>query len=358
VSSPNVGQGGSGLSGVSCISPRSCVAVGFYGGAHGVTVGTLIESWNGSSWKIVASPNSATPYSSLAAVSCLSSTLCTAVGSDGPNVNDALVESWNGTSWKIVPGPNKGTYDNALRSVSCVSVSFCAAVGNYSDTGQPERTLVELWNGRNWRVVASPNQGTVSDFLDSVSCVSASWCVATGNAQGSAQTLIESWDGRSWRLAQSPSTGMIENALYGVSCASATWCTAVGTFGPVLEPSSQWNETLAVVWNGSSWKLVTVPNPGGENASDVFSSVSCPSAISCQAVGVYNQAGEQDSLIESWNGTAWSITPSPNGLPQFPGSSLTNVFCVSAISCKAVGGYDGFNKQGYSILKTVIDTYS
>ena len=43
------------LSGVSCDEPTSCTAVGGYNNGSGVTR-TLIESWNGSQWKIVPEP--------------------------------------------------------------------------------------------------------------------------------------------------------------------------------------------------------------------------------------------------------------------------------------------------------------
>jgi hypothetical protein len=55
-------------------------------------------------------------------------------------------ESWDGTSWSIVASPNEGTGDNALRDASCVSVSSCMAVGWYDDTGHIYEPLIESWN--------------------------------------------------------------------------------------------------------------------------------------------------------------------------------------------------------------------
>jgi hypothetical protein len=49
---------------------------------------------------------------------------------------------WDGIDWSIVASPNAGTSDDALNSVSCVSASDCVAVG-YTDTGNSGyRTLV------------------------------------------------------------------------------------------------------------------------------------------------------------------------------------------------------------------------
>ena len=79
----------------------------------------------------------------------------------------------------IVPSPNAGTSDDELFSVSCVSASECVAVG-YTYTGSAYETLVMVWDGSVWSIVTSPNAGTIDDALRSVSCVSASECVAIG----------------------------------------------------------------------------------------------------------------------------------------------------------------------------------
>ena len=92
----------------------------------------------------------------------------------------------------VVPSPNPGTSYNGLLEVSCVSVSFCVATGNqYSGSGY--LTLVEHWNGSVWSTVTSPSPSTNINGLYSVSCVSVSFCVATGiqNSGSSNQPLYE-----------------------------------------------------------------------------------------------------------------------------------------------------------------------
>ena len=61
-------------------------------------------------------------------------------------------------AWVVVPSPSPGNTIDSLNGVSCVSASSCVAVGsNWKAVAQ---TLVESWDGSNWTVVASPNQGT------------------------------------------------------------------------------------------------------------------------------------------------------------------------------------------------------
>src|SRR4029077_911495 len=69
-----------------------------------------------------------------------------------------------------------------------------------------------------------------------------------------------------------------------------------------------------------------------------LSDVSCVSATACTAVGSRRVNGLDKTLIESWNGTSWSVVPSRN--PSANNDSLGGVSCISAPACTAVGSYD------------------
>jgi hypothetical protein len=91
------------------------------------------------------------------------------------------------------------------------------------------------------------------------------------------------------------------------------------------------SHVLIESWNGSIWSVTTSPNPG----IDTLSSVSCISTTNCIGVGNYFTAsGNQTGLIESWNGISWSVTPSPS-----PGANayLYGLSCISSTDCFAVG---------------------
>jgi hypothetical protein len=84
------------LSGVSCRSAASCVAVGAYWGGNGVGA-PLAEVWNGKRWTETKPPASGSglAINGLAAISCASPARCVAVGTTGPPPK-AVIESWNG----------------------------------------------------------------------------------------------------------------------------------------------------------------------------------------------------------------------------------------------------------------------
>ena len=330
---PTSSNGGS-LRGVSCVSSSDCTAVG------SSTEGTLVEDWDGVVWSTTSSPSpirggSGPDSSWLQAVSCVSATDCIAVGADGDNyIAHTLAERWNGTRWSVthMPGP---AGDSELSGVSCASATACIAVGfagNYS-------TLVERWNGSKWSVTHSANPSGEDPTLDGVSCVSASDCTAVGSyfpgVGNDVDTLVEHWNGAVWSIIPSPNPaggGADQPELSGVSCVSANDCTAVGAVG--IDTTS----TLVEHWNGSEWSVVPSPNTARGSS---LRGVSCVSVKECTAVGFTGSQNDY-TLVEHWNGSKWSIIHSPN---RDHGTSPTNILsavsCVSARRCTAVGIGDG-----------------
>lgn len=294
--SPDVGTGANYLAGVSCSSGAFCVAVGGDMNSDGVFQ-SLIEEWNGRIWSVAASPDVGSGNNSLSGVSCVSAWSCVAVGEydNTLGVSQNLVEEWNGRTWSVSASPDVGTGDNALSAVSCPSAWSCMAVGDYqSDTALQSQTLTEWWNGRTWTVVASPDVEE-GDVLASVSCPSIESCQAVGsylNADlDTSPTLVESWDGSSWSIAPSPSTGSFDQ-LQGVSCPSAGACMAVG----YSEQSSGAEQTLTEWWNGTTWSILDSPDT---SAASALQGLSCSSTASCTAAGGYYTSAQQPVIYSS-----------------------------------------------------------
>jgi hypothetical protein len=322
------------------MSANSCTAVGDYINSTTNAQGTLIESWNGTTWSIVPSPNKGSGGAALLGVSCLSANSCKAVGyylTLRDDVFHTLIQSWNGTAWSIVRSPNTGSSRNFLQGVSCLSASSCTAVGYSSNGAVAPQTLIESWNGTTWSIVPSPNIGTGSTLAD-VSCVSVGSCTAVGYYYNGAtdQTLVETWNGISWLLTPSPSTGTDRNQLLGVSCVSASSCTAVGWY----TSSSGFPQSLVESWNGITWLITPSPNNGIDQE---LLGVSCLSASSCTAVGFYaNSSWIGQTVVESWNGTTWSIVASDN-VSGANANQLARISCVPTGSCTGVGRYNTGN---------------
>jgi hypothetical protein len=188
----------------------------------------------------------------------------------------------------------------------------------------------------SWTIQPTPNPtgATISQLLG-VSCTSVTACSAVGFSIKAASprirhTLAERWNGSAWKIQPTPNpAAATASGLLGVSCTSATACTAVGFFNTRSESEL----TLAERWNGTAWTIQPTPNPVGSSINDL-TAVSCTSAGACIAVGESVGPTGLITLAERWDGTAWTIQRIPS-----PGEStaLNGVSCSSAAACMAVG---------------------
>lgn len=333
-----------GLSGVSCISAAACTAVGNYTNGSG-SEATLAEDWNGASWVQQPTPNVSGATSSwLSGVSCTTTTACTAVGADysGPNYNPALAVAWDGSAWSVQPTPSLNAGGAAVFSgVVCIAASACTAVG----LDNSNNAAVETWNGSAW---TSENPSVLVSWHDSrfssVSCATATNCMAVGSSAipGSADraTLAEQWDGSSWTIEPTPDP-QADDSLDAVSCPAATACIAVGSAS---------GNALAEEWDGNSWTLQTVPIPSGGTGGSL-AGLSCASTSDCTAVGSYtSSSGTAMTLAEHWDGTTWSIEPTPNPAHS-TGSYLSSVSCTTATTCTAVGHYQNAENVSFTLAE-------
>lgn len=144
------------LTGVSCAVSSACVAVG----AQAAYPGTLAARWNGSRWKELRTPPIRQTGGALFYdVACPGRTACMAVGTWSDPTGEygfTLAESWNGTSWTRLRTPDPGSAVNELYGISCPAAAECMAVGSKLGQTGNGQTLAETWNGTSWRVLPTP----------------------------------------------------------------------------------------------------------------------------------------------------------------------------------------------------------
>jgi len=341
-----------GLYAISCASEVFCIAVGQTSsdGWEGVRSRSaygddraLVEVWNGLAWTVQLHPGAVLSGSGLFDVSCTSSRFCIAIGqrAAGSHGADELAEIWDGTRWRVQHTPTVAKYGTWPMAISCTAADACTAVGGYNPNkspGLPDSVpLAERWNGRRWSVQHAPSYGRYYIELRGVSCVSRTFCLATGehtgNGSGAPGPFMERWNGQRWTAARA---GLPEeSSLNSVSCFSAADCVAVGQFDPRPLPSSDETAPLVERWNGSRWARVTVPRAPGPPAALYLNpslfGVSCVARSGCTAVGAQAQGNESATLAQSNMGT-------PGAAPEVP---LTQTSPTSA----TVGGGAGYRGQ-------------
>ena len=326
------------LRAMAAVSAHDIWAVGY--SISGRVEQPLIEHWNGVQWRIVpaADPNPGASTDQLEGVTEVSARDVWAVGifADSSGNEQPLIEHWNGSQWSIVASaqpPVRFTGGNLL-GIAEVSAHNIWTVGtSFNITAKTSQTLIEHWNGKQWRIVKSPNPvGATNSFLDGVTEVSAHNIWAVGSAlypPGTEQPLIEHWNGKQWQIVKSPKTGSNTDSLTGIAEVSAHNIWAVGSF----------SSSLTEHWNGRTWSLVATPDPTGSVGSTRVG-IAELSAHDIWTVGSYTTVvgdrGINHTLIEHWDGMRWNIVKSPNSGPD-DDDSLSGVVAISAHDVWAVG---------------------
>jgi hypothetical protein len=355
VPSASTGAGDSNLLlGSTCANAWNCWAVG--GSFPDINNGmpsALINHWDGASWSVAAlAPPPSSDASLLWNVTCVTASDCWAVGGQELGTNAApstLAEHWDGSAWSVVPTPATFGY---LFSVTCNSTADCWAAGTSvaADNSGPLNGIIDHWDGASWSAVPTAPSGQTYDQFNSVACTGPADCWAVGYSGPNQQqnnflpnvapnvagdgAFAEHWDGAAWSAAPVPqATAPLGSYLSSVTCTSPSECFAVGaTMDAAGDPSA----TLVDAWNGSSWTGVSSPSPS--STSGLLTDVTCLDASRCWAVGVFGytsgQNGAPSPFVESWNGSQWSIEPSPD-VTAF--GYLDGLACVRGVMCLATG---------------------
>jgi hypothetical protein len=144
-----------------------------------------------------------------------------------------------------------------------------------------------------------------------------------------------------WKIVTSPNvgTGTFGNQLNAVAVVTANNVWAVG-FHP--DPSGQpayIHQSLVERWDGSSWSVIPSPNVPGK--PDV--ELNGVAAISANDIWAVGHSGDPSyapyqTLTMHWDGTSWSIITSPSP-GTYNGNDLTAVAGVAPNDVWAVGWY-------------------
>jgi hypothetical protein len=249
--------------------------------------------------------------------------------------NRTLIERFDGSAWSVVASPNQGSGNNSLNSVSMIPGAGWAVGYAQNGSYQP---LALHWNGTQWSVASAG--GFTSDALftgaDTLADGSV-WAVGFQlTASGTRRTLIEHATGGALTTVASPDDGTsaTDNTLLGVGGTQATGLWAVGyRMSPAgLKPLVLRYDTTQP---SPTWVSVSgaggVPAPG--TAETVLTGIDVLTASDVWAVGYYSDGSAERPLALHWNGSTWSNSPIPGA------GALRKVTAVTAGNVWAAGTY-------------------
>jgi len=154
---------------------------------------------------------------------------------------------------------------------------------------------------------------------------------SSGTSYGSNELFATGW---AVLATPNPTELAVGAQLSDISCTSTTACAAVGQFEKKVEDKVPLVET----WNGTTWTIQEPPNPKEANGTSAeLQSVWCASSENCIAIGSYTTKKPASAmLVERWNGKEWSVEEPP--LPaETQQSDLKGVSCSSSSACTAIG---------------------
>jgi hypothetical protein len=321
------------------VSANDIWAAGF--GAGSIR-GAYVAHWNGSEWSHVTAPQPPDArQAELHDITAVSANDVWAAGyyldNGDPNRHHTLIEHWDGSTWSIVSDPGStGTIHTYLLGADAASANDVWAVGNRA-TFPNHQLYIERWNGSQWNVVPGPALGSdVHSFLTDVDVVSATDAYAAGYAinttTGQTYNLIIRWNGSAWSIVPTPNLGSTPTQLNSITVIAANDIWAVGHTGSIFGAA----QTFTMHWNGSEWSIVPSPNLGA--GTDLLERVSAASANDVWAVGSHREPASPfrtRTIAMRWNSSAWSIVPTAN--PSAENNGLYGVAALSANNVWVVG---------------------
>lgn len=174
-----------------------------------------------------------------------------------------------------------------------------------------------------------PPQATQVDLIGATA-ISASdiWVVGLYQNQGPAIPLTEHWDGHIWSAVDAPvgpwTFGAHLNAVASVGPRDV-WAVGSGQ-------NNGEEQTLIEHWDGRSWAIVASPNASAR--TNELAAVDLTSAKDAWAVGDYLGPVRDLALTEHWDGTSWTVVNAENpaaGINRFAGVSESNATDVWAV---------------------------
>jgi hypothetical protein len=253
-------------------------------------------------------------------------------------------------AWSVTSSPNApGSRDSKLFGMVATSPNSLWAVGRYV-SNNIARTLALHWDDSQWVLSDSPNRGsnTANNLLIGVAGASSNdiWSVGYNDTpSGLYQTLTEHWDGTQWSIVPSPNYITTSNALRSISAISPNDVWAVGYY---LETQGTFgfSRTLVEHWDGTQWSIVPSPNAGTD--AELWD-VSALSPNDIWAGGDYIlQSGDVHTLVEHWDGIQWSIVPSSSsGYNNY----FTGVSAIAANNAWLVGSYQAHSGASQTLIE-------
>ncbi|MEP6753015.1 MAG: hypothetical protein ABI959_09740 [Candidatus Dormiibacterota bacterium] len=341
---------GSYFYGVTTIAANDVWAVGQYFNFGSNSWNTLIEHYNGSTWAVVTSANSSTlDYNELDTISAFSSTDIWAVGGHAPvdgsgnlGTFQSLAEHWDGASWTVVSTPNTATGGNAILGVNALEANHAVGVG-YGDfvngSAPQEGEAWDLTLGGSTNVVLNASASD-NAFLSVARAADGVWAVgyASTSSLSPLGNLVwqANWNSSTHTLTWAASPGASDSPsstfefLTAVAAVSPSVFWAVGT----EDTNTFVDQTLTEVYCGLHFMVSAPPTAVPGSAFSV--TVTAKNADASTATGYRGTIHFTSSDSQAVLPADYTFTPGDAGVHTFSGLVLRHLSIQSITASDTV----------------------
>ena len=254
-------------------------------------------------------------------------------------------------AWTEIAHPRPGGADSYLHDVVvpaagdvwAVGYSFTVVGGAFEFRTYGQHCVDGLCTRAN---LPSREGAPATNFLYGIDEVSPTDMWTVGYSRDPAEpgiTLAIRYDGSTWRIVDTPNpAGSFSSVLYSVAHLSATSAFAVGSYE---DPNGNVTHPLAMQWNGSSWSLVDVPAVAGCAAATTLNDIDAVGTTLVMVGSCRTASGQDSGFVLSKSGALWQTQVAP-GDPVLPvPSTLQSVTYVPGGGVWAVGTSNNFALQ-------------
>jgi hypothetical protein len=246
-------------------------------------------------------------------------------------------QHWDGSKWRAVDA-DPGLFTSGANAVDARAADDVWIVGDAQKSAAGALiALAEHWDGDHWRMVPTAKVDPGCDaVLSDVAAVAADdvWAAGMLNCDTS-KALMEHWNGTRWSRVKVPLPARASyTGLDGITAIAPDDIWAVGFSSRGGGPGS----TMTLHWDGSRWSVVPSPNPGDATCDHALAGVSGSGTGDVWAAGSLSCSDSVTPEMLHWDGANWSATPIPaSGFDDPPGDGLFDVVAITKRSAVTIG---------------------
>jgi hypothetical protein len=301
----------------SCASDGACMIVSVDGlvAGHSAFRASATSPWTRVPMPIPQGEPSDGEWFVSQSVSCSSATFCLAAATFSNGADFPQVWRWDGTAWHLgnLNPSDPGHHTVDFRGVSCAAAWQCVVVGQRAvTTSGPalgEAVFRAVLDGNTWSVANLAVPSGDDGEADNVSCWSVQHCRIVGVVRHRGASSNSPTDVAVWKWsggAFTTTTGFQAShspAIESMSCTSATFCVAAGwEFNFATDQTSH----LDLLWDGTSWTPLAIHRTaltGGGTVSTTTDGVACSAAYACRMVGDDSNGTARGTFLDSLQAT-------------------------------------------------------